>query len=491
MEIQKRCIWCGKSFIAHKMTTLYCSHSCNGKAYKEQKKKERLAKYIEKEDLQPLPSTGCIGNKDFLSPAEVATLLGVSRATIYRYMISGLIRALQLKARTIIRRSDVEKMFNEAPSYRKRSYGRKEATIYYTINEIIEKYKIMKKTIYRRCERFDIPKIAEGGRVYYNKVAIDKHFAELIEDIDYDAYYTPEQIMEKYGMTRAAVTTYAMRHNIPRINRHHAVFYSKVHIDRLKESSTEVSPDYYTFKEIKEKYGLTSINISYYVNKYNIDRCKKGSRTLVSRVEFDRIIKEHKDGTYQKNKVVNSTPKNIKPKAEENAMPQGYYSAEEIAKMYTMSKKTVCKLARENNIPKINHKGFAYYERLSVTTFFSKYKFQDDVKAWLSGQEIEEIYQMTPNARRSFTSRHDIPTQIVYGKTYYSKDHIDMVKNNCFDNKDNYYSVTEVMEKFNLRRDEIYSYSRFNKIRKYYQGKSMYMLKEDFDKIMLERLGLK
>lgn len=82
-------------------------------------------------------------------------------------------------------------------------------------------------------------------------------------------------------------------------------------------------------------------------------------------------------------------------------MPQGYYSAEEIAKMYTMSKKTVCKLARENNIPKINYKGFAYYERLSVTTFFSKYKFQDDVKAWLSGQEIEEIYQMTPNARRS------------------------------------------------------------------------------------------
>lgn len=491
MEIQKRCLWCGKSFIAHKMTTLYCSHSCNSKAYKEQKKKDKLAEYIEKEDLQPIPSIGCLGNKDFLSPTEVATLLGVSRATVYRYMASGLIRALQLKARTIIRRLDLEKIFNEAPSYRKRSYGRKEATVYYTINEIIEKYKVMKKTIYRRCERFDIPKISEGGRVYYNKAAIDKHFAELITEIDYDAYYTPEQIMEKYGMTRAAVTTYAMRHNVPRINRHHSVFYSKVHIDRLKESNTEVSPDYYTFKEIQEKYGLTGINISYYVNKYNIDRCKKGSRTLVSREEFDIIIKEHKDGTYKKNKPASSTKKDVKAKTEENLLPEGYFSSEEIAEMYTMSKRTVCKLARENNIPRIKHKGFAYYEQLSVTTFFSKYKSKDNVKEWLSSQEVEEIYQMTPSARRSFTSRHEIPTKIVYGKPYYSKDHIDMVKSNGFDDKENYYSVTEAMEKFSLRRDEVYSYSRFNKIRKYYQGKAMYMLKEDFDKIILESLGKK
>lgn len=257
MEIQKRCLWCGRSFIAHKMITLYCSHSCNGKAYKVQKKKEKLQKYIEKEDIQPLASTRCIGDKEFLSPIEVATLLGVSRATIYRYMVSGLIRVLQLKGRTIIRRSDVEKMFNEATTYKKRSYGRKEATVYYTIKEIMEKYKIMKKNIYSKCERFDTLKISERGKVYYNKATIDKHFAELIEEIDTDAYYTPEQVMERYGMTRAAVRAFAMRHNVPRINRHHDVFYSKMYIDRLKEKSTEVSPDYYTYNEIKEKYGLT------------------------------------------------------------------------------------------------------------------------------------------------------------------------------------------------------------------------------------------
>lgn len=63
--------------------------------------------------------------------------------------------------------------------------------------------------------------------------------------------------------------------------------------------------------------------------------------------------------------------------------------------MYTIGKRTVCKLARESNIPRINHKGFAYFEKLSVTTFFAKYKSKDDVKEWLTSQQIEDIYQMT------------------------------------------------------------------------------------------------
>ena len=37
MEIQRKCQWCGKPFIAHTMVTRYCSKSCNEKAYKEKK----------------------------------------------------------------------------------------------------------------------------------------------------------------------------------------------------------------------------------------------------------------------------------------------------------------------------------------------------------------------------------------------------------------------------------------------------------------------
>ncbi len=53
-----------------------------------------------------------------------------------------------------------------------------------------------------------------------------------------------------------------------------------------------------------------------------------------------------------------------------------------------------------------------------------------------------------------------------------------------------YYSVTEAMEKYSLRRDDVYNYARYNKIRKMHHGKSMFLLKEDFDKVMAEKSGI-
>ena len=81
MEIQRKCQWCGKPFIAHTMVTRYCSKSCNEKAYKEKKRKQRLQEYEERQNEQPIQEVGIVGSKLYLSPAETATLLGISRAT--------------------------------------------------------------------------------------------------------------------------------------------------------------------------------------------------------------------------------------------------------------------------------------------------------------------------------------------------------------------------------------------------------------------------
>lgn len=298
MEIQRKCLWCGKPFIAHTMVTRYCCKSCTDKAYKDKKRKERLQKYETEQAPKSIQHVGIVADKPYLSPLDVAALLGISRATIYRHMANGIICALQLRGRTIIRRSDLEKMFDDNNGYKKRSYGRKQTVLYYTTSEIMEKFHIQKKTIYRRCKMYDIPKVEEGNRVYYNRALIDKYFADLIEEINPDTYYTPEQVMEKYEMSKASVLSFATRHNIPRINRHHEVYYSRAHIDAIKEKQDKLNPDYYTYSEITEKYGLTKINISYYVNKYDITRFKQGSRTMVLRTEFDKVYREHRDGTY-------------------------------------------------------------------------------------------------------------------------------------------------------------------------------------------------
>ena len=99
MDIQKRCQWCGKPFIAHKMTTLYCSTACIDKAYRA-KKKQKLKEQVEDEQQVALPIVESIGDKPYLTPMEAAKLLGVGKTTIYRYMASSDIRKSQV-SRTV------------------------------------------------------------------------------------------------------------------------------------------------------------------------------------------------------------------------------------------------------------------------------------------------------------------------------------------------------------------------------------------------------
>jgi len=48
-------------------------------------------------------------------PKEAATVLGVSRATIYNMMSDGRIAAYKLGGTTLIRHSDLERILDEAP----------------------------------------------------------------------------------------------------------------------------------------------------------------------------------------------------------------------------------------------------------------------------------------------------------------------------------------------------------------------------------------
>ena len=118
IEIQKKCKWCGQIFIARKTSTNYCSHKCNNAAYKERIRQERIATYQKEISINAEETS--IENKEFYTPPEVAKLLGISRASIYRYMAENIIKAVQFKGKTLVRRKDIELLFENAAEYKKR-----------------------------------------------------------------------------------------------------------------------------------------------------------------------------------------------------------------------------------------------------------------------------------------------------------------------------------------------------------------------------------
>lgn len=119
IRVEKVCQYCNKLFIAQKLTTKYCSHKCNSRAYKAIKKHEK----INNVDLESEPSNAVlptpvvsfldqIQRKEYLTVKETAKLLGISKSTLYRLIKNGTIKAGNISERTTrIKRTEIERMF--------------------------------------------------------------------------------------------------------------------------------------------------------------------------------------------------------------------------------------------------------------------------------------------------------------------------------------------------------------------------------------------
>ena len=293
IDIQKKCEWCGKLFIAHKTSTRCCSHRCANLAYKERTRQKRVSEFqtmvnqqIEKED--------CI-DKDFFTPSEAAKYIGISRATFYRYLETNLIKSVQLKRKTIIRKRDIEALFDNASPYKKHLPRSKQSiTDFYTTAEIKEKFGVKESWIYEIAKEHNIPRTFNRGRTYWSKKHIDSYFAKKAPDASITEWYSVAELQEKFGMTLSAIYTFVYKNVILKRKEGKMVYYSKKHFDIAKGIATPEEPQYYTIPEAMEKYNLTRDQLYHYVKYHNITRIKVGKYTKILRSELDKFFEPPK-----------------------------------------------------------------------------------------------------------------------------------------------------------------------------------------------------
>lgn len=111
IRITKICQQCGVEFIAKTTVTKYCGDNCSKRAYKARKREESIEKSNkEVEQIKNAPFE-TLKSKEFLSLSECATLIGVSRRTIYRLIEKDIIKPTKLLGRTIIPRKIIDSLF--------------------------------------------------------------------------------------------------------------------------------------------------------------------------------------------------------------------------------------------------------------------------------------------------------------------------------------------------------------------------------------------
>lgn len=175
IRVQRICQHCSTEFTARTTVTKYCGDLCAKRAYKARHRKKKVEKSnAETKAIINKPNRE-LNAKAFLSIAEASKLLGVSRSTFNRMMKRGAVRFAKVGTRTIIRRADIESIF-ELPQRLEQEQKPKEYMIEdcYTISQVLKRFSVSDKALHEIIKRNEIPKIKKGRYAYVPKELIEK-----------------------------------------------------------------------------------------------------------------------------------------------------------------------------------------------------------------------------------------------------------------------------------------------------------------------------
>ena len=110
-----------------------------------------------------------------------------------------------------------------------------------------------------------------------------------------------------------------------------------------------------------------------------------------------------------------------------------------------------------------------------------------NITDWLLIEEAEEVFGMKPSALRAYAYRHKIPTKREYGRTYYSKSHLDELRRTDLVNDERYYTVEQVRQIYGLSSANISHIVKVKHIEKIKVGVKNLLLRSDVERVMAER----
>ena len=194
------------------------------------------------------------------------------------------------RAETLVRKSDIERVFDNAPEYQPRERVMSDSPQgYTTVRLCSEKYKIPFPTVYKYLKEHNVPFKKVRNKDYYSRTHAERVLEQKLaqEYPEIKEWYTLREIMEKYQMTESAVLTFIYEHGIPR-KRKKGGLYSKKHVDEIKRRKLDPNDEYYSVQDCMAKYHLTRDQVYHFLRYYKIERIQSGRCVRFRKEEFDR-----------------------------------------------------------------------------------------------------------------------------------------------------------------------------------------------------------
>jgi excisionase family DNA binding protein len=112
IKIQKICEFCGNEFTARTLVTRFCSSKCNSRHYKQVGREEKR-KSLEKSEIISTNPLDILRNvsQDYFEVDEAASIMRISRRTLYRLISLKKIKKKKMLSRTVILKEDIKSFF--------------------------------------------------------------------------------------------------------------------------------------------------------------------------------------------------------------------------------------------------------------------------------------------------------------------------------------------------------------------------------------------
>ena len=217
-----------------------------------------------------------------------------------------------------------------------------------------------------------------------------------------------------------------------------------------------------------------------FVRKTDIEKMFEGH-------PYKRVIPASKSNPCKKAKAEKPTQNREPIKGKEENEVLDYYSGEEVMSIYKVKKSWLYTSAKRNQIPMCRIAGKNYYSKRHIDEFFGTAVDLNSITEWVTADDVGEAFSMSKSALRAYTYRHKIPTKREYGRTYYSKEHLEELRRTDLMSNDSYYTTEQVQQLYGLTSANICHIVRVHHISKVKVGVKNLLLKTDVERAMAER----
>ena len=264
------------------------------------------------------------------------------------------------------------------------------------------------------------------------------------------------------------------------------------------------SQEYLTFSKAAILMGCSRQYVYKLVNEGKLPASRISKRmAFIRKADIEKMLAGNPyhrvlPGASSNKKSSHSSSSSLSSRKDKNHIPEydmrsseplEYISGEDVMRIYKVKRSWLYTSAKNNQVPICKIAGKNYYSRKHMDALFGVTAELEALTKWLTTDEAESLYSTTKESLRTQAYRRHIPTKREYGKTYYSKKHLDDIFRPDLKASDDYYTTAEAARKYGMTKSNICVIVKTNNLTKVKVGVQNLIVKEELDRIMASRLA--